>query len=108
MISSPFFIPTVIFLIVSIPLVLGVVPKNRWYGIRTVKTLADDQAWYSANRFGGLAFIVSNLIYLGTSACFPYTKSAPDNFSVWGIHLAAFALPLAISVLLTLRHIRKL
>ena len=108
MISSPFFIPTVIFLIVSLPLVLGVVPMNRWYGIRTVKTMEADRVWYSANRFGGWTFIVSGMIYLGTAVLFPYNKSAPNNFSIWAIHLAAFGLPLAVSVVLTLRHILKL
>ena len=92
----------------SLPLVLGVVPKNRWYGIRTVKTMKDDRVWYSANRFGGWTFIVSGIIYLGTAGLFHYNKSAPNNFSIWAIHLAAFGLPLAVSVFLTLRHIRKL
>jgi uncharacterized membrane protein len=108
MINSPFIIPTVIFLFVSIPLILGVVPKNRWYGIRTAKTMADDRVWYSANRFGGWTFVLSSLIYLSTAALLPYSKSAQNNFSIWLVHLAAFGLPLAVGIFLTLRYIRKL
>ncbi|MGO9380097.1 MAG: SdpI family protein [Dissulfurispiraceae bacterium] len=108
MIHSPFIVPAVIFLVASIPLILGVVPKNRWYGIRTAKTMADDRVWYSANRFGGWMLTLSSLIYLSTATLLPYSKSAQNNFSIWAVHLAAFGLPLAINIFLTLRYIRNL
>jgi hypothetical protein len=38
--SQPFFVPAVIIFVVSLPLVLGLVPRNRIYGIRTRKTLS--------------------------------------------------------------------
>jgi serine/threonine protein kinase len=34
----------------AIPLVMGVVPPNRWYGVRTPKTFSSLDLWYKANR----------------------------------------------------------
>ena len=37
----------------SIPLIVGLVPPNRFYGFRTVKTLSDARIWYAVNRVAG-------------------------------------------------------
>ena len=42
----------VLLIAVSIPLMLGMVPRNHWYGFRTPKTLSSDSVWYPANRIG--------------------------------------------------------
>jgi uncharacterized membrane protein len=42
-----------VILILGIPLLLGKVPPNSLYGLRTQKTLDDEQIWYQANRFAG-------------------------------------------------------
>ena len=108
MTAQPFTIPAVLILILSIPLALGIVPKNRLYGFRTRKTLSDDRIWYAANRFGGRALIAASLLYLVFSALLPYDKNLQDDFSVWVAHLAAFALPLAVGVIVSARHTRRL
>jgi uncharacterized membrane protein len=108
MTAQPFLIPAVVILIASIPLVTGIVPRNRVYGIRTCKTLSDDSIWYPANRFGGWALIISCLFYLLLCAALPYNKNRQDNFSIWTIHFMAFLLPLAAGLIATLLYVRKL
>ena len=103
--EHPFLIPSVIFLLISIPLILGLVPPNRGYGIRTPKTMSEPRLWYSANRFGGWALLVSSLIYLALTLVSP---SAEKNFSVWLIHLVTFAIPLLASLILIRRFIGRL
>ncbi len=103
--EQPFLIPSVIFFLLSIPLILGLVPPNRGYGIRTPKTMSEPKLWYSANRFGGWALLVSSGIYLALTVVSP---SAEKDFTVWLIHLAAFAIPLLVSVLLIRRFINRL
>lgn len=103
--KHPFLIPSIIFFLLSIPLILGVVPPNRGYGIRTAKTLSDPKFWYSANRFGGWALLVSSGIYLVMILVSP---SAERDFTVWLAHLVAFAIPLLVSLLLIFRYIRHL
>ena len=43
--------------IMSIPLWLGLVGPNRFYGIRIPAAFASEQNWYLINRFGGLRFL---------------------------------------------------
>ena len=46
----------------SIPLIMGIVPRNRLYGFRTRRTLADDTTWFAANRFAGWAIFFGALV----------------------------------------------
>jgi UDP-N-acetylmuramyl pentapeptide phosphotransferase/UDP-N-acetylglucosamine-1-phosphate transferase len=93
----PFIIPAIIFLVVSIPLVLGWIPKNRFYGVRTRKTLADEHVWFAVNRLGGLLIIACSLIYLLIAALIPFSSdiTSPN----WWAHMAGFAVPLVVSFL---------
>jgi len=108
MLTQPFLIPSILILIASIPLVLGIVPRNRVYGIRTCKTLSDDGIWFPANKFGGWALIVSCLVYLFISVLMPYSKTTQGNFSIWSIHFMGFLLPLSVGIILTLLYVRRL
>jgi uncharacterized membrane protein len=108
MTTQPFLIPSILILIASIPLVIGIVPRNRVYGIRTCKTLSDDSIWYPANKFGGWALIISCLFYLLLSALMPYNKTQQDTFSIWTIHFIGFLLPLIAGIVITLLYVRKL
>jgi hypothetical protein len=38
---------------ISIPLILGRVGPNRWYGFRVRRTLEDPQVWYPVNAYLG-------------------------------------------------------
>jgi uncharacterized membrane protein len=84
------------------------VPRNRFYGIRTKKSLSDDRVWYAVNKFGGRLIIFSGLIYLAAAALLPYSKSSTDSFTVWSIHLLAFVVPLLGSLCLIRSYCTKL
>ena len=58
-----FFAPIAIIL-TSIPLVLELIPPNRWYGVRVREAYASDAAWYAINRRGSMAIIGACLIWL--------------------------------------------
>ena len=60
----------------AVPLVRGTVKRNALYGIKTVRALASDEAWYRTNRFGGWRM-------LGWSV------------PVFGLGLVALAIPLS-------------
>lgn len=96
--GQPFFIPAVIILLLSLPLIFGLVPRQLVLGIRLPKTLRDDETWYRANRFGGWAFLISGLIYLLTAWAVPCLAPCGSNFLQWLVHLGAFALPLILSL----------
>jgi len=103
MLNQPFAIPAALFVVLALPLVLGLVPPNRVYGVRTPRTLADRDAWYRANRAGGVAIVLASAVYFAVALAFPYAKGAANDLSVWGLHLAAFVLPLAIGLAAAVR-----
>ncbi len=108
MTSQPFAVPALLFFFAAAPLIFGLIPRNRFYGVRTSKTLSDDRIWYAVNRAAATAIMLGSGVY-GLVAVFePYDRLAPDNFTIWGIHLAAFALPILIGLILVVRYAKRL
>ncbi len=104
---QPFMVPAVLFLILSVPIAFGWVPRNRWYGMRTRRTLANDLVWYASNRFCGIALIASSVVYLSVAAIVPY-RSPADDFDIWLIHAATFVLTNAASLIATIVYSRRI
>lgn len=100
---QPFAIPAVVIFISSIPLALGTVRRNRLYGFRTKRTLADAATWIRVNRFAGLSIMIASAVYLAVAAGWPYD----GGFSGWLLHLAAFAIPLAAALTLTAAYAKR-
>ncbi len=105
MLNQPFIIPSIIILILSIPLIFNLIPPQKWIGIRTPQTLADETIWYRVNRFAGWALLVSSVFYIGVATVFPCAVPCGINFAQWLVQLAGFALPLLVSLLLIRRYI---
>jgi uncharacterized membrane protein len=56
-----------LFVGISVPLILGRVPPNSFYGFRTTKTLSDPKIWYEANRVSGWDFLISGVLTFAAS-----------------------------------------
>jgi hypothetical protein len=108
MINKLFFIPSTIIGVVAISLLLALVPKNRIYGVRTQKTLREDRIWFAANRVNGRLLFASSVIYLAFSAIWLMTGTKDPRFGLWALHLCMFAVPLYVSVVVTIRYTRRL
>jgi len=108
MFSQPFIIPSIIIFILSIPLILNIIPPQKWIGIRTSKTLSDEEIWYRVNRFAGWALLVSSVFYISIAEMFPCAVPCGINFVQWLVHVGAFGLPLLVSLLLIRNHIASL
>jgi hypothetical protein len=57
----------VVMMATSVPLMLRRVPMNRWYGVRTRKAYASEEAWYEINAFGGRAFFLFGLLLVAVA-----------------------------------------
>jgi uncharacterized membrane protein len=55
----------------GIPLWTAMVGPNRWYGVRTPATLADESLWYAVNRTTGRDIVVTSALCLVLSAVLP-------------------------------------
>jgi uncharacterized membrane protein len=106
--TQPFAVPALVLFIVALPLVLGVVPPNRLYGFRTKKTLSDADVWYRVNRFAAIAIMLASVVYALAARTWPYDRAAVDNFSIWLVHLVAFAVPLAVALIVSASYARRL
>lgn len=72
----------VILIAISIPMYLGKIKRNNWYGFRTPKTLSSDEIWYPANKdsarnfiYGGVLILISALILYFLRTALPPSTS---------------------------------
>lgn len=61
------------------PLWAGVVPPNRWYGVRTASSLASPDIWYRVNHIAGVAMVAAGVLGLvATAGVWALLKLAPE------------------------------
>lgn len=53
--------------LLNIPLYLGKIKRNGWYGFRTPRTLSSDEIWYPVNRESAINFMFACVVILLTS-----------------------------------------
>jgi hypothetical protein len=76
----------VLFMIISVPHILRVVPPNRVYGFRTSLTMSNSAIWYQANAFNGWALLIASAI---SATVLMFLPATARRSVVW----AAFLLP---------------
>lgn len=67
--------------LVSLPLVMRLVPMNRWYGVRVPEAFVSGRHWYEINAYGGRLLIAFGLFLIA----FAYVGNgfAPPPTSPW-------------------------
>ena len=92
----------------AVPMVLGVVPPNRFYGFRTPKTLSSPGIWYPANRVSGWCLIAGGALAIGINLALWLTH--PDwpakNLQLWMTNTTPAML--LFSVIASFYYLRKL
>jgi hypothetical protein len=51
-------------IVLGLPLLFGLVPKNWFYGLRTSRTMSSDESWYIQNRITGVAMLLIGVVWL--------------------------------------------
>ncbi|MEA5504318.1 SdpI family protein [Halotia wernerae UHCC 0503] len=94
----------------SLPLILGKVPPNAWYGFRVAKTFASERIWYMANRAGGY-----NLLYAGITIAVTavvtkllVSKYGLSNNIFNSVNLAIFIFALVVTTLRSFLALNRL
>src|SRR3954470_21435737 len=96
---QPFIIPAIALIVVSLPLIAQAIPPNRFYGVRTRAALADKDVWYRINKRFGIGGTIAGIFYLLVMMACPYD----GEFTLFLLHLSAFAVPLLLALFLSLR-----
>jgi hypothetical protein len=86
------FMPPLTIIVISLPLVLGLIPRNGFYGIRVREAFASDANWYAINRLGSIALIGACLVWMAAAAYAPRRFVKPVGIAAVVLTLAALAL----------------
>ena len=54
-------LPILLF-ILSLPLLLKIIPPNRFYGYRSGKSKGNEKNWYKTNRLWGMLGVIASII----------------------------------------------
>ena len=71
------FLPPITIILVCIPLILKMIPRNGLWGVRTHETMVSDAAWYPANQIGGIALVGACLIWIASAIYAPRRYVTP-------------------------------
>jgi len=95
-------------IVLGIPMALGMVPPNRFYGYRTRKTLSSNDVWYRANRISGWSLVVAGIAAVGHNAFFQHHHADWPSAAKQFFMTLSTALMLLLAVFLSAFYIRKL
>src|SRR5438045_9288220 len=76
----------------AVPLMYGRVKPNSLYGLRTVRTLRDEDAWYRGNAHAGRLFFRTGLVALVAVVGLYCVPSLRDDFVAYNIACCAVIL----------------
>lgn len=108
MFEQPFTMPALLIFLLMLPLILGLIPPNRWYGVRTKQIQANAEHWYQVNRYAGLTLSIAGVEYLIIAWIVPCTVNGQTDLWYWLLHLVVFAGTLLVSGLLIGSYLRRL
>ena len=83
----------------GIPLAVGRVRSNHWYGFRTAKTFSNQTIWYAANRVVGTDLIVAGVVIsLEMLAMFILQETVLPTLPIarWGFGLFIVAMTIVV------------
>jgi hypothetical protein len=87
MFSVLFALVGLLFVGISIPLIMGRVPLNSFYGCRTAKTLSNPKIWYEANRISGKDLLIAGVLTFASSlAMLAFGRGMNPNHAA-GVHV---------------------
>ena len=91
----------------SVPLLLGKIPPNGWYGFRVPSTLYNADLWYKVNRYMARWLLLSGIITVAGAVALYLVPGLSVDAYAW-LCLIVFAVPFAIGVVLSFRYLRRL
>ena len=54
----------ILFIVISLPLLRGLIPMNRFYGFRISKAFTSNTNWYAINKYGAKALILWSMVMI--------------------------------------------
>jgi uncharacterized membrane protein len=92
----------------GVPMALGLVPPNRFYGYRTRKTLSSVVVWYRANRISGSSLIIAGIAAIGHNALFQHDHANLPSATQQLFMTLSTGLLLVLALVISAFYVRKL
>ncbi len=67
----------IISIVISIPLLFNLIPRNNWYGFRIKKAFESDNNWYAINKYGAKALILWSIPLIVCGVIFLHVNCSP-------------------------------
>ncbi len=90
-----------LFIGIFIPLIFNKIPPNRFYGLRTRKTLGNKDVWYKANKYMGRDLCIAGVVITVGSYLVPLLQSKSPTSML-------LLIPVGIALIRSLIYLRKL
>jgi hypothetical protein len=98
-----------LFIIISLPLVFGMIPMNNLYGFRLRKAFLSHVLWYEINAYGGKQFILWSVIMMVFDIAAIFLLKGTDYaVATMGIAGGSVIVFPGIATLLTLIHVARI
>jgi uncharacterized membrane protein len=94
--------------VLGIPMALGIIPPNRFYGYRTRKTFSSAEVWYRANCFSGWSLVVAGVLAVCHNAWFRHDHALLPSPTQQLFMTLSTGLLLFLGLLLSAFYVRKL
>jgi UPF0716 family protein affecting phage T7 exclusion len=65
-IATPSILCGILFIVISLPLLRGSIPMNRFYGFRISKAFTSNANWYAINKYGAKALIFWSIVMIAS------------------------------------------
>src|SRR6266516_220529 len=73
----------------SIPLIMGKIGPNSWYGFRVERTLSDPAVWYAVNAYSAKWFLAVGIVNIVTAVILYFVPEI--DVAVYGLCCGAIA-----------------
>ncbi|MDE2127360.1 MAG: SdpI family protein [Armatimonadetes bacterium] len=99
-----------LFMVASVPLIQGRIPRNRLYGFRVPKTMSSDAIWYAANAYSGKMFFLAGAVTtLAAIACSPILLFGSTGAGIYsGAWVLIMLAALAVCLYRSFRYLGRL
>jgi uncharacterized membrane protein len=95
-------------IVFGIPMALGLVPPNPYYGYRTRKTFSSTDTWYRANRIAGCSLLMAGILALCHNLLLQHDHPGWPSATKQLIMTISAALLLFLGLIISGIYVRKL
>ena len=102
-----FIVSGLVLAVVSVPLILGRIPPNGWYGFRVRKTMEHPEIWYPVNKYGGERLLVTSLLLVLAAVGYTYIPGIDLEVYSYAV-LVTWVVGATIAIVSSFRYMNRL